>query len=90
MVIPLLLESGLHLGGEFKSLGHGDNLLSKPHLVPVFWVDAKSTNGANIFRSAWLQNRIRLQYQLLVKSRLSQIHPILSNPARSIQHVNSC
>jgi hypothetical protein len=40
MVIPLLLQRGLNLGGEFASLGHGDNLLSKPQFVPAFSIDA--------------------------------------------------
>ena len=40
MVIPLLLQRGLNLGGEFESLGHGDNLLLKPQFVPAFSIPA--------------------------------------------------
>ncbi|MCK7579908.1 MAG: hypothetical protein MZV65_32335 [Chromatiales bacterium] len=47
MAIPLLLQRGLNLGGEFESLGHGDNLLLKPQFVPVFSIvkDLNSVTG---------------------------------------------
>jgi hypothetical protein len=45
MVIPLLLQRRLNLGGEFESLGHGDNLLSKPQFVAAFSILAELGKG---------------------------------------------